>query len=175
VYAGASDVELIVGMRMNGEHAGEWTLIFSDVELEAEEGREARPLVTLEGESEFWAPMRVELRRWLEIVESARNKGQINRLPDAYRLTTKRLNNLERVKGYINLTFREAPAGDVTARVYFNTFDEREGDGLNVSMLYADFLRALRGEITFKELGSDNRIDVSGDMGLPMKLMSAVV
>lgn len=175
VFAEASDVELIVGIRMTGLDAGEWTLIFSDLDLEAEPGRETRPLLTLEGDGRFWSPMKPEIKKWLAAANKAREAGDIERPPDEKRLTNARLTRMERLQGHILLTLRDSPAGELTATVFLNSFDERGPSGLNVTMDYADFMKAINGKESFQQLAADKKIDVSGDMGLPMKLMSAVM
>ncbi len=172
-----SDVDLVVGVRLEGDGGGEWTVIVSDIEMECEAGRTSTPLATVIGDATLWEPLRAEMRRWAELVDHAYDAKRDEVIPPHRRLTNARLNAMERVRGRIDLDVSGVPGHSepLSAQIVFNAFQDAGAKRLGLSLDYADFLQAIRGDTTLKDLLASKRLMVSGDLSILMKFVGAFV
>lgn len=174
-YEKVSDVEIVARLRLAGD-GGEWTLIVSDTGLEVEEGRTATPLVTLIGDAEAWPSLRKPLGALVAAAErSARKHGDDFEVPDHRRLTNERLNRLEGVQGWVQVTFKNVPGAtrDAELQVVFNA-DKPSGNPLKVDVDVQALLDAAAQNRRVSSLVKEGKIKVGGDMGLSVRLMAAV-
>jgi len=172
-----SDVDLTIAVELAGEGGGAWTLVLSDLDLDVAKGCKSNALVTLKGETKFWGPFLAELEGWYEKAERFRKKSDDWQLPAKARLTNKRLNALERVKGVIDVTLTDTPnpGEQVAIQVRFNGADPAKQGALVVQMGFDELIVGLSEHGAFKRLVKSGAVKVSGDVGLTLKLAGAFV
>lgn len=174
-YEKVSDVDLVVLLRLQGgDEGGEWTLVFSDLGLEVESGRTSTALLTVIGDATAWPHLRAPLHTLLTAAEASAKRHAPDDVPDKGRLTNTRLNRLEGVQGWVQVTFKNVPErGDAVLEVVFNA-DKPSGSPLKVDIDLPALLEAAEQGRRVSSLVKQGKISVGGDMGLSVRLMGAV-
>lgn len=174
-FSDFSDVPWPMAVRILGDGGGEWSLRFSDGELEVEEGEGGdEPLVTVMGRSEDWGPVRAQLEAWAGAFERWIELAMGRRLSvDArYRLTAQRLKQLRKVEGKVQMSTHGIPGmtKPLKTTILLNSFDDSGVRSLDIDVQHADLVSVLNAQTDPQAFMQSGRIKMSGNVTLPMKL-----